>query len=383
MLKLSNRSDIESFRVLDNLRLANERAAQGQSIIRMEAGQPCFGAPQAALDEFVQCLADDPVQGYTDAIGTVRLRQRIVRYYKDTYNVDVDYSRIAITTGSSGAFILSFLSAFDVGDKVGLITPTYPAYRNILKAMGIVPVEIPSTLEMNYQATVEILDNCPEKLDGLIINSPSNPTGTMIDADVLKEVCAWCEDHKVRLVSDEAYHGVTYEKSAQTALKFTDHAIITNTFSKYFAMTGWRLGWAVLPENMTDAVKRMAENLTVSPPTISQNLAHIVFDHFDVLDGYVQKYKQNRDILMNGLPEAGIDNIAPAQGAFYLYADISNLTDDSEDFCRRMLDEAKVCATAGVDFDSVRGQTTMRMAYAASSEDMHEACRRLKLWLKG
>lgn len=380
-IKLSNRSDIESFRVLDNLRAANELVMKGENIMRLEAGQPCFGAPEAALKHAQQVIADDPRQGYTEAVGMPLLRDRIAVNYRDRYGCDLDYSRIAITVGSSGALIFTFLAAFDAGDRVAVTVPCYPAYRNILKSVGLEVVEIETTAETGYQPTAEILEKCGQKFDGLIINSPANPTGAMIPEDELQRICQWCEQNGVRLVSDEAYHHITYEIPAQTVVKYSKTAIATNTFSKYYAMTGWRLGWMVMPEDMVDRVKRLAENLFVSPPTIAQHLAYKVFDHTDVLDGYVKQYKKNRDILREHLPSSGIENLSRAEGAFYFYADIRNLTNDSNAFCRRMLEEAQVSATSGIDFDSERGHTTMRISYAGSAEDMLEACRRLKVWL--
>jgi aspartate/methionine/tyrosine aminotransferase len=251
----------------------------------------------------------------------------------------------------------------------------------MLKSLNLKIVEIETSAQNNYQPTAELLEKSGKKFDGLIITSPSNPTGAIIDEPELKKICEWCDAKGVRLVSDEAYHRITYEKPAQTALKYSDNVIVLNTFSKYFAMTGWRMGWVVVPENMTDRMKRLAESLFVSPPTISQHLAYKIFDHLDVLDGYVAHYKKNRDILLAGLPKAGITKLSAAQGAFYFYADLHHLTNDSEDFCRRMLDEAGVSATAGIDFDSARGSATMRISYAGAPEDMSAACERIGGWL--
>lgn len=380
-LKLSKRSDIESFRALETLRAVNERIGRGQDIIRLEAGQPCFGAPEPALAHARQVILNDPKQGYTESLGMSPLRDRVAVHYRDTYGYEMDYSRVAITTASSSGFILSFLAAFDKGDKVALTTPTYPAYRNILKSLGIEVVEIPARAEDNYQPTAKLLEECGKKFDGLIINSPSNPTGAMINEDELEKICKWCDENKVRLVSDEAYHGLTYEGKAQTALRYSKNVIVLNTFSKYFALTGWRIGWAIVPPEMVDRIKKLAENLFVSPPTISQHLAFKVFDHKDILDGYVAHYKKNRDILREHLPAAGLGKLSAGHGAFYFYADVHHLTNDSEEFCRRMLDEAHVAATAGVDFDGQRGAGTIRISYAGKPEEMLEACRRIKKWL--
>ncbi len=381
--KTSKRSDIESFRALETLRAVNERVAKGEDIIRLEAGQPCFGAPEAALDYGRMVMGKDPIQGYTEAIGMSLLRDRIAVYYRDHYNVDIDHRHVAVTVGSSGGFILAFTAAFEAGDKVGVINPTYPAYRNILKSLNIECVEINATPETNYQPTLEMLQPYAEKLDGLIINSPSNPTGTILNETELEKIALWCEENGIRLFSDEAYQRITYDGTiAQTALKFSKNAIITNTFSKYFAMTGWRLGWLVMPENIAARVKKLSENLFVSPPTISQHIAYKVFDHTNVLDGYVKKYKQNRDILKKELPKAGLDKLSSAEAAFYIYADISKFTDNSEEFCHRMIEEAGVACTAGLDFDTGRGHQTMRMSYAGSAKDMVEAVKRLQKWLR-
>ncbi len=383
--KLSNRSDIESFRAVHMIGAVKERMARGEDIIQLSPGQPCFGAPEPVLAYAQEMLKRDPQQGYTAAVGMMDLREKIAAYYSDSYGCNIGSNRIIVTTGSSGGFIYAFLAAFDAGDTVAMTTPTYPAYRNFLKALNINIVEIETTAQTNYQPTAELLEEfgkkSGKKFDGLIINSPSNPTGAMIDAAELKKICEWCDNKGVRLISDEAYHRITYGTSAETAVRFSKNVIALNTFSKYFAMTGWRLGWMVVPVEMAERVKKLAEHLFVSPPTMSQYMAIKVFDHLDVCDGYVQQYKQNREILVKGLPEAGITRLSQANGAFYLYADIHNLTNNSEEFCRRMLDEAKVAMTPGVDFDLTRGHTTIRIAYAGSPADMQEGVARLKRWL--
>lgn len=379
-LKVSSRSDIPMFRALDILREVNERAANGYDIKRMGAGQPNVGAPPEALEYAISMIRKDPRQGYTEAVGMPALQDRIASYYKSYYNTNVRSKNIVLTMGSSGGFILAFLAAFDAGDRVALTAPTYPAYRNMLKSMNIECVEIESSWETNYQPTVELLEKCKVDFDGLIINSPSNPTGTMIDPKTLKEICDWCHKKGIRVISDEAYHGITYENKAHTALQYSNETIVLNTFSKYFAMTGWRLGWMVVPEDLQDRIKKLAENLFVSPPTISQHLAFKIFDHLDILDKYVETYRENRNIILNELPKAGFDKLSSTDGAFYVYADIHNLTNNSEEFCRRMLDEAKVSTTPGSDFDLTRGHTTIRICYADKTEDIKDACHRLIKW---
>ena len=380
LMKVSKRSDIPMFRALDILRQVNERTAKGIDVRRMGAGQPNVGAPQAALEYAISKIVSDPRQGYTEAVGMPALRERIAAHYQKTYGVSVDPKNIVVTAGSSSGFILGFLAAFDAGDRVAVTTPTYPAYRNILKSLNIEVVEIESREQDNFQPTLDLLQNCGQSFDGLIINSPSNPAGTMIDEGELKKISAWCAEKRIRLVSDEAYHGITYGKKAQTALKYSDHALVLNTFSKYFAMTGWRLGWMVLPSELADPVKKLAENLFVSPPTISQHLAYKIFDHLDVLDGYVENYRKNREILMAELPKANIPRFTNASGAFYVYADVHHLSNNSDEFCRRMLDEAKVSTTPGLDFDLTRGDGTIRICYADEQQNIIEACQRLKNW---
>ena len=382
-LKLSNRSNIQGFRALENLRIVNELQSNGADIIRLEAGQPCFGAPQSVLDAAKQNIDDNPIQGYTDAIGTVMLRNRLAQYYQDTYNQTVSPDHFCLTTGSSCGFILAFITAFNAGDTVALTTPTYPAYRNILKSLDINVIELPARAEDNYQPTAELLEEHSKThaFDGLIINSPSNPTGTMMDETQLKNICEWCDQKDIRLISDEAYHGITYETPAQTALAYSKTVIVLNTFSKYFATTGWRMGWLIAPPDMNTRIKSLSENLYVSPPTISQHVALKVLDETKELDKYVEHYKANRNILKSELPKAGLTKLSPMQGAFYTYVDLREHTNDSENFCKRMLHEAGVSATSGLDFDPVRGHQTMRISYAGTPEHMHEACARIKKWI--
>ncbi|HRC25800.1 MAG TPA: aminotransferase class I/II-fold pyridoxal phosphate-dependent enzyme [Alphaproteobacteria bacterium] len=382
-LKRARRSDVPPFRALSILSEVNQRVAAGQSVMRLEAGQPSVGAPEAALDYGRERITRDPRQGYTEALGTGSLRAKIAEFYGTRYGLSVDPARVAVTVGSSGGFLLAFLSAFDVGDRVVMAAPGYPAYRNYLKALGLQAVEIETGPETNYQPTPERLDRAIAeggRIDGLILCSPSNPCGTMISPQDLKALCAWCEANEVRLISDEVYHGITYEDPAETVLRFTDGAIVLNSFSKYFAMTGWRLGWLVLPEDLCAPVKALAENLFVSPPTLAQHVAWKIFDHTDVLDGYVATYRRNRDILRAGLEDAGIGKFARPQGAFYIYADIGEGPLDSAAFCARLLDEAGVSVTPGLDFDIRRGRQTIRLCYAGPTADIEEAVRRLKAW---
>lgn len=379
--KCAQRSDISPFRALAILGAVNGRIAAGENIMRLEAGQPSVGAPLPALDYAREVIARDPRQGYTEALGMPQLRHRIAEYYKTRYGLDIDPARVAVTIGSSGGFLLAFLAAFNPGDRVAMAAPGYPAYRNYLKTMGLEPVEIETGPDTDYQPTVAHLEALEQPVDGIILCSPSNPCGTMISPENLSALARWCGANGVRIVSDEVYHGITYEEPAETIQRFSDRMITLNSFSKYFAMTGWRLGWLVLPGDLAPRVKALAENLFVSPPTLSQHVAMKIFDHTDILDGYVATYRRNRDILRAGLEKAGIEKFSQARGAFYFYADIGHLTNDSESFCARLLDEAKVSMTPGLDFDTRRGGRTVRMSYAGPTADIEEACARIQRWL--
>jgi len=379
-LKLSRRGKVPAFIAMDVLCEANRRAAAGGDIIHLELGQPSTPAPQPVL-EAARAALDREVLGYTDACGLPALRQAIAAHYRDRYGVTVDPARVIATTGSSAGFILSFLAAFDPGDRVALASPAYPAYRNILLALDLVPVELPVGPESRYQVTVEILRAHQEDgIDGLVLASPANPTGSMLPSEELASVARYCEKSGIRLISDEIYHGVTYGMTAASAAASSDEAIIISGFSKYFSMTGWRIGWMVAPQPMLRAVECLAQSLYISAPSLSQHAALAAFGARAELDANVARYAANRDLLLAELPKAGIERFAPPDGAFYLYADVSPLTNDSEEFCRRMLKEIGVAATPGVDFDRARGHATLRLCFAGATEEIEEAARRLKNW---
>ena len=379
VLKVSKRGIVPPFIVMDVMRQANEREAKGENIIHLEVGQPGTGAPKGVIDAVGAAIANDRL-GYTDALGISALRNAISRHYADVYGVEVPAERIAVTTGSSCAFILGFLAAFDAGDRVALASPGYPAYRNILRALGIEVVEIPVTAETNFQPTVDLLSRLELPIDGLIIASPSNPTGTMIDTDGLRALYNYCETNGIRLISDEIYHGITYEQDATSVAVFGDAAVIVNSFSKYFSMTGWRIGWMVLPPSLVRAVECLAQNLFISPPAVSQRAAVSVFGCRDELDANVRRYAANRALLLAELPKAGFDKLASADGAFYIYADVTALTNDSAAFCAEMLAETGVAATPGIDFDPARGNRFVRFSFARDTADIAEAATRLIAW---
>ena len=378
-LKTAKRAEISPFIVMDVLRAANERAARGESVLHLEVGQPGTGAPAAVIEAAKVALDGDRI-GYTEAFGIPALRSRIARHYADYYGTPVDEARIVVTTGSSGAFLLAFLSAFDLGDRVALAAPGYPAYRNILSAVGLEPVEIPTGPETRFQPTPELIDGLDGRIDGLIVASPANPTGTMMTNQELSRLARYCEDEGIRLVSDEIYHGITFGGRAATALASSRHAFVVNSFSKYFCMTGWRLGWTIVPEDLLRPIECLAQNLYISPPTLSQHAAVAAFDCGDLLDGHVARYARNRDVLLEQLPAAGLENLAPVEGAFYIYADASRITNDSETLCREILAETGVAITPGTDFDTQRGHRFVRISFAGTTEDMVEAAGRLVAW---
>jgi len=378
-LRPSRRGLVPPFIAMDVLRAANERQAAGAEIIHLEVGQPGSSAPASVLEAARRALVSEPI-GYTDALGITPLRQEIAAHYQMQYGVRVDPSEVVVTTGSSAAFLLAFLAAFEPGDRVGLAVPGYPAYRNILSALEIEPVLITVGENAHYQPTPELLADLG-RLDGLIVASPANPTGTMISGGELARLTAYCGNRGIRLISDEIYHGITYETAAATARAYGHEAIIVNSFSKYYSMTGWRLGWMLVPPDLARSVECLAQNFYISPPALSQIAALPVFGCRGELDGHVARYRTNRDLLRCAVSQAGLTHFAPAEGAFYLYVDISSLTRDSEEFCRRLLTETGVAVTPGLDFDPIGGGGWVRFSFAGSTESVAEAARRLRDWL--
>ena len=377
--KVSTRGRIDPFIVMDVMREANALAASGADVVHLEVGQPGTPAPARVREAATAAIRDERL-GYTDALGIPALRERIAAYYDEMYGVTVAPERVVVTTGSSGAFLLAFLAAFDVGDRVALAAPGYPAYRNILSTLGVEPVVIETRAADRFQPTPAILAEETETLDGLIVASPSNPTGTMVGADEMLALTALAGRYAIRFISDEIYHGITYGHGSVTALAFDDEAIVINSFSKYFSMTGWRLGWLIVPESMMRSVECLAQNVFISPPSLSQYAALAAFDSHDELRENVAKYARNREILLAELPNVGFDSLAPADGAFYIYADVSKLTNDSAAFCSRMLAEARIASTPGLDFDPYRGNAFVRFSFAGTEEDMRRAIDRLGAW---
>ena len=379
-LKIARRAAIPPFIAMEVLAAANAREAAGARVLHLEIGQPDSSAPAPVLEAARRALTSHRL-GYTEALGIAPLREAIAGHYRNAYAIAVDPARVVVTTGSSGAFLLAFLAAFEPGDRVALAAPGYPAYRNILLALGLKPVDLPCGPETRFQPTPAMLEAVEGSLDGLIVASPSNPAGSMLSPVDLALLAGYCARRGIRLVSDEIYHGIVYEGVAASVAAMGDGAIVVNSFSKYFSMTGWRLGWMILPEDLLRPVECLAQNLFISPPTLPQLAALAVFDCKPELDGHVRRYRQNRDLLLAELPKAGFTRFAPPDGAFYLYADVGQLTNDSEAFCRRMLEETGVAATPGLDFDATRGQRFVRFSFAGASEDMADAARRLQTWL--
>ncbi|MCX7382011.1 MAG: aminotransferase class I/II-fold pyridoxal phosphate-dependent enzyme [Alphaproteobacteria bacterium] len=383
-LKTGRGAAAPSFIVMDVISAANARQAAlppgAPHIIRMEVGQPGTGAPAGAVAAVQRALAAGGSLGYTEALGIPSLRARIARHYADWYGADVPAHRVAVTVGASGAFPLAFLAAFDPGDRVAMAAPFYPPYVNILTALGIEPVILTAGLETRFQPTVAMLERLDPRPDGLIVASPCNPAGTMLHPAELAEIATWCHANGVRLISDEIYHGLNYDAPLATAAKLSPSAVVVNSFSKYFSMTGWRIGWLVLPDDLVRPVECLAQNMFISAPHIAQIAAEAAFDCTTELEANIARYRRSRDLLLARLPGAGFPRLSPAEGAFYIYADVSDRTNDSREFCARMLAEAGVAASPGVDFDRERGHHFVRFSYCGPEEDMAEAAERLARW---
>ncbi len=383
-LKIADAAAVPPFIVMDVITAANARQAAlppgSPDIIRMEVGQPGTGAPAAAVAAVQAALRAGAPLGYTEAFGLRSLRERIARHYADCYGVSLPSKRIAVTVGASGGFPLAFLAAFDRGDRVALTAPFYPPYVNILTALGLRPVILQAGPETRFQPDIDMLRRLDPPPDGLIVASPCNPAGTMLHPRELADIAAWCHDAGVRLISDEIYHGLNYDSPLATAAAHSPSAVVVNSFSKYFSMTGWRVGWLVLPEELLRPVECLAQNMFISAPHVSQVAAQAAFDGTEELQANVARYRRSRDLLLQALPGAGFCRLSPAEGAFYLYADVSDRTDDSQAFCRRMLAEIGVAASPGVDFDRVRGNRFVRFTYCGPERDMKEAAERLASW---
>lgn len=378
-MRNSRRGAVDPFIVMDVMEAARAAEAAGRHIIHMEVGQPGTPAPLGARNALARAMETDAL-GYTVALGLPALRARIAQLYGEWYGVDLDPARVVVTSGSSGAFILAFTALFDSGDKVGIGAPGYPSYRQILRALGLQPVDLPTSAANRFQPVAA--DFAAMDLAGLMVASPANPTGTMLDRDALAALIQAAQGAGAAFISDEIYHGIEYEAKAVTALEISDDVYVINSFSKYFSMTGWRVGWMVVPQDHVRVIERIAQNMFICPPHASQIAALAAMDCNEELEANMAVYRENRRLMLEGLPKAGFDRIAPPDGAFYVYADVSHLTDDSRAFAAEILDKAGVAVTPGLDFDPVRGGGTLRFSYARATADIREGLVRLERFMR-
>jgi len=401
-LAVASRAAVPPFHVMDLLAAAGARQRSHGDVVNLVAGQPSTPAP-APVRARAKEMLDDRVLGYTEALGIPELREAVAGHYRRVYDLGVSPSQVVVTTGSSGGFLLGFLAAFEPGDRVAMARPGYPCYRNILTALGCEVVELPCGPTTRFQPTVRMLEALDRPVKGLVVASPANPTGTMVAPDELADLARWCDRNGVQLVSDEVYHGIEYAELARQdadrralgacrdgdrpvhscAWATSREALVLNSFSKYFSMTGWRLGWMLVPERLSRAVDVLTGNFTICPPVLSQHAGLAAFDpdSYAEADSHVARYAENRSLLLEGLPRLGIGSLAPADGAFYVYADVSHLTQDSMAFCRRLLSETGVATAPGVDFDTESGNRFVRLSFAGSTEEVATALDRLQAWL--
>ena len=383
-LGVASRANVPPFHVMDLLAAAAARGRTHGDLVNMVAGQPSTPAPRAVREAAKRAL-DEHVLGYTVALGTPELREAIAGHHRRTHGIEVTAEDVVVTTGSSGGFLLAFLAAFEPGDRVAIARPGYPCYRNVLTALGCQVVELPTGPETRFQPTVEMLEALDEPVQGLVVASPANPTGTMLAPEDLAALARWCEEHGVQLCSDEIYHGIEYASPPlhSSAWATSREAVVFSSFSKYFSMTGWRIGWMLVPERLRRPVDVLTGNFTICPPVLAQHAAVAAFDDasYAECDAHVARYAQNRVLLLEGLPRLGIDRLAPADGAFYVYADVGHLTDDSMAFCHRLLAETGVATAPGIDFDTREGHRSVRLSFAGAPAEVTEALDRLDVWL--
>ena len=377
-MRLSRRSNVDPFIVMDVMEAAARAEASGRHIIHMEVGQPGTGAPSGARAALVAAMEKSAL-GYTVALGLPSLRARIARLYDERHDIDLDPARVVVTSGSSAGFLLAFTALFDAGDRVALGAPGYPSYRQILRALSLEPVDIETRVEDRYQP---VAGDLPHDIAGLIVASPANPSGTMLDRTALTALIEACQARKAAFVSDEIYHGIEYERKAVSALEITDDAYVINSFSKYYSMTGWRIGWMVVPKGHVRTVERLAQNMFICPPHASQIAALAAMECGPELEANLGVYAANRSLMLAGLPRAGFERIAPPDGAFYVYADVSGITEDAHTLARDILNKAGVSVTPGLDFDKARGTGTLRFSYARATADIEEGLARLETYMR-
>ncbi|QIG44960.1 pyridoxal phosphate-dependent aminotransferase [Nocardioides anomalus] len=385
--QVARRADVPPFHVMDLLAAAAVRRRTHGDLLDLLAGQPATGAPAPVRDEAVRLLQSGDPLGYTPAVGILELREAIAGHHRRTYGIEVDPDEVIVTTGSSGGFLLAFLAAFDVGDKVAMARPGYPCYRNVLNALGVEVVEVPTGPETRFQPTVEQVAelHAQHGLSGLVVASPANPTGTMLLPSELAALSQWCEAEQVQLISDEIYHGIEYapldggDRMARSAWETSREAVVFASFSKYFSMTGWRIGWMLVPERLRRACDVLTGNFTICPPVLAQRAALAAFDDasYAELDGHVRRYADNRRLLLEGLPRLGITGLAPADGAFYAYADVGHVSQDTMAFCHDLLARTGVAVAPGVDFDTEVGQRFVRISFPGDAATIEAALERL------
>jgi aspartate/methionine/tyrosine aminotransferase len=384
-LAVASRAAVPPFHVMDLLAAAADRQRSHGDVVNLVAGQPSTPAPAPVRERAKQVL-DSEVLGYTVALGIPELREAICGHYARVYDLDVSPDEVVVTTGSSGGFLLGFLAAFEPGDRVAMARPGYPCYRNVLTALGCEVVELPCGPQSRFQPTVAMLEALERPVQGLVVASPANPTGTMVAPDELAALAGWCESNGVQMISDEIYHGIEYAEPMlhSCAWATSPEAVVFNSFSKYFSMTGWRLGWMLVPARLRRAVDVLTGNFTICPPVLAQHAGLAAFsdESYAEADSHVARYAKNRALLLDGLPRLGLNRLAPADGAFYVYADVSHLTQDSMAFCRQMLAETGVATAPGVDFDTEAGNRYVRLSFAGSTEEVGTALDRLEAWLR-
>jgi aspartate/methionine/tyrosine aminotransferase len=388
LFTVASRAAVPPFHVMDLLAAAARRQRSHGDLLNLVAGQPSTPAP-VAVREAAKLALDEQVLGYTVAVGIPELREAIAAHHQRTHAIDVTPDDVVVTTGSSGGFLLAFLASFEAGDRVAIARPGYACYRNVLTALGCEVVELPTGPQARFQPTVELMEELTEPVQGLVVASPANPTGTMLDASELAALAVWCEERGVRLISDEIYHGISYHTEGlppvrqSSAWETSREAVVFNSFSKYFSMTGWRIGWMLVPERLRRPVDVLTGNFTICPPVLAQHAAIAAFDDtsYAECDSHVERYAENRRLLLEGLPRLGIDKLAPADGAFYVYADVGHLTDDSMTFCHTLLEETGIATAPGIDFDTESGNRFVRLSFAGTPAEVTEALERLKSWL--
>lgn len=385
-LQVAQRANVPPFHVMDMIEAAARRQREHGDVLSLLAGQPLTGAPGPVTAEAIRLLRSGDPLGYTPAIGILELREAIAGHHRRTRGIEVDPDEVVVTTGASGGFLLAFLAAFEAGDRVAMARPNYPCYRNVLTALGCEVVELPSGPQTRFQPTLEQLAQVPD-LKGVVVASPANPTGTIMAPEELAAIAAWCEANGVQLISDEIYHGIEYgDGNATSSAWETSHeAVVFASFSKYFSMTGWRIGWMLVPERLRRAVDVLTGNFTICPPVLAQRAAVRAFteEAYAELDGHVARYATNRTLLLDGLRGLGIDRLAPADGAFYVYADVSHLTDDTMAWARWLLATHGVAVAPGIDFDTESGHRFVRLSFAGDGAEIGRALDRLSTAVRG